>query len=533
MPDPSTNKRHQSPWWFSIANKPHAPLTLLALILLLTLLFQYSSSYTLIEDEAHYWEWSRKLDWSYYSKGPGIALLIRASTSILGTSEFAIRAPAALSAALGALACVLTARELFADRVTSFISAILYFAVPGFAVSSFLMTIDAPYLACWSAASFFAARALLRARSSDWFLFGLTLALGFLFKYTILLLIPGVLLAALLTRNKRPRINAAALTLGTSLVLLGLLPILVWNTNHDYATLRHLLGHLGHQAGDTSSTPPEPYSIRWTLEYPALLALVCGSPLALAIFGFLNTKKHANESAHTAATTLICFALPVLLFYLLVSFRSQVEGNWPMSALASLVPLSAWAAKDAITRNARAPKLAWGIAFVSFLLVFTLFPLAQFLSTRRVIGPLIPITRITGMREHAQATQLALDKLQQQTNLEPFIITSHYGRASLLAFYLDNHPTIYCASAHIGGRRTQYDLWAHTDLTNPRTHESLRDRPALIFGASPSAWSSAFESISEIAPLESEPKENQSTFAATRYTGFPARSPDLRKDDQP
>lgn len=533
MPDPSTNKRHTSPWWFSIANKRRAPIALLILILLLTLLFQYFSPYTLIEDEAHYWEWSRHLDWSYYSKGPGIALLIRASTSILGNTEFAVRAPAALCAALGALACVLTARELFADRVVSFISALLYFAVPGFAVSSFLMTIDAPYLASWSVASFFAARALLRARSSDWFFFGIALALGFLFKYTILLLIPGVLLAVLLTRNRRPKLNAAALTLGTSLVLLGLIPVLIWNSAHDYATLRHLLGHLGLQSGDTSSTPAEPYSILWTLEYPALLALVCGSPLILAIFGFFNTKKHADKSTHTAAITLICFALPVLLFYLLVSFRSQVEGNWPMSALASLVPLSAWSAKDAITRSARAPRLAWGIAFVSFLLVFTLFPLAQFLSNRRVIGPLIPINRITGMREHAQATQHALDQLKQHTKLEPFIITNHYGRASLLAFYLDDHPTIYCASAHIGGRKTQYDLWEHTNLADPQTNATLHRRPALLFGASPSTWSIAFESVSEIAPLESEPKDDQTTFAATRYTGFPARSPDARKDDQP
>ena len=27
-------------------------------------------------DEAHYWDWSRRLDWSYYSKGPLIAWII-------------------------------------------------------------------------------------------------------------------------------------------------------------------------------------------------------------------------------------------------------------------------------------------------------------------------------------------------------------------------------------------------------------------------------------------------------------------------
>src|SRR5262245_20707278 len=38
----------------------------------------------LAPDEAHYWEWSRKLDWGYYSKGPLVAWLIRGSCELFG-----------------------------------------------------------------------------------------------------------------------------------------------------------------------------------------------------------------------------------------------------------------------------------------------------------------------------------------------------------------------------------------------------------------------------------------------------------------
>ena len=38
----------------------------------------------LAPDEAHYWDWSRHLDWSYYSKGPLVAWLIRASCELVG-----------------------------------------------------------------------------------------------------------------------------------------------------------------------------------------------------------------------------------------------------------------------------------------------------------------------------------------------------------------------------------------------------------------------------------------------------------------
>src|SRR5271168_2659416 len=38
----------------------------------------------LAPDEAHYWDWSRHLDWSYYSKGPLIALIIRGGCAVFG-----------------------------------------------------------------------------------------------------------------------------------------------------------------------------------------------------------------------------------------------------------------------------------------------------------------------------------------------------------------------------------------------------------------------------------------------------------------
>ncbi len=517
------NHATKKPWWFAIASKPWSPVAFLLAVLILTILWQAFSPFTLIEDEAHYWEWSRRLDWSYYSKGPGVALLIRASTSILGTSELAIRLPAAIALFFTGLACVRMTKELFNDRIITFIAAILTIGVPGLAFSSMLMTIDAPYLACWAWASFFASRAILRSRNTDWIYFGLILALGFVMKYTILLLIPGVLLAIFLTRNKRPQIKPLWFTLGTALILLGLVPVLVWNAQHDWATMRHLLGHLGVHGGDTENTlagPGEPYTILWTFEYLALLALVGGGVLSLGILGWINTKKHADPTTQTAATTLFAFALPVLAFYLLVSFKAQVEGNWPMSAFVTFVPISAWAVKDALARNDRPLRFVWGVACGSIIAVYSFFPLASWLAARPLVGSVIPIERITGMRQHANAVQSALDQLRERTGLEPFVITAHYGRASLLAYYLDGQPTVYCNSALTGGRKTQYDLWDQTDLTNPDTLAQLAGRPAILMGGTKRMWSFAFDQVTDIGKLDSEPKEHNTTFTGLNFTDF-------------
>ena len=53
----------------------------------------------LAPDEAQYWDWSRQLDLSYYSKGPLVAYIIRASCAAFGDTMWAVRLPALVLAA--------------------------------------------------------------------------------------------------------------------------------------------------------------------------------------------------------------------------------------------------------------------------------------------------------------------------------------------------------------------------------------------------------------------------------------------------
>src|SRR5918912_150677 len=79
----------------------------------------------LAPDEAHYWEWSRHLDWSYYSKGPLIAYVIRAgcelfgglSLALTGNLMLAVRLPAILFGALLLVGLYRLAKDSFeSDR---------------------------------------------------------------------------------------------------------------------------------------------------------------------------------------------------------------------------------------------------------------------------------------------------------------------------------------------------------------------------------------------------------------------------------
>src|SRR3954471_23223527 len=59
----------------------------------------------LAPDEAHYWDWSRHLDWSYYSKGPLVAYLIRAGCAVAGSWSHQVIANEMIAVRLPAVLC--------------------------------------------------------------------------------------------------------------------------------------------------------------------------------------------------------------------------------------------------------------------------------------------------------------------------------------------------------------------------------------------------------------------------------------------
>ena len=69
-------------------------------------------------DEAQYWDWSRRLDLSYYSKGPLVAYLIRGSCALFGETMPAVRYPAIVLCAGTSIFAYLLTRKLFgSDRL--------------------------------------------------------------------------------------------------------------------------------------------------------------------------------------------------------------------------------------------------------------------------------------------------------------------------------------------------------------------------------------------------------------------------------
>src|SRR6478609_7631613 len=152
----------------------------------------------LAPDEAHYWDWSRHLDWSYYSKGPLVAWLIRLSCELLGPLSVELTGSLAAAVRFPPLIChaatmaawyVLAAGAFRSSRLglwVVFLAALL----PVVRIGAVVMTIDPPLLACWSWALLCVWRGLgaMTGGLAWWLTAALLCAVGILAKYTMVLL---------------------------------------------------------------------------------------------------------------------------------------------------------------------------------------------------------------------------------------------------------------------------------------------------------------------------------------------------------
>src|SRR5256886_7706231 len=136
-------------------------------------------------DEAHYWMWSERLAPAYFSKGPAIAFVIRASTAVFGSNEFGVRFFSPVLAAGTSVLLFYFARRLF-NATAGLWAVIAVNVTPIFNVGAVMMKIDALSVFFWLAAMFTFWLAVEKTPHFSWYwpLTGLLIGLGFLSKYT-------------------------------------------------------------------------------------------------------------------------------------------------------------------------------------------------------------------------------------------------------------------------------------------------------------------------------------------------------------
>lgn len=449
-------------------------LTAVGIIAVTTLIrfwFVASGQLDLVQDEAQYWDWTRRMQLSYYSKGPLIAWVIKLWTTVFGNTELGVRFGSLLHACLAQ--CLLywgVANVMKRPRVALWTLIIANTTVL-FNVSGILMTTDNPLLLCWALALFSLYWASEEADAFWPYCFlGISMMLGVLAKYMMLgmagiafLYICGLYRHHMLPEGFVRRV-AIAIFLGTAL---GFLPIILWNMQNNWVGFLHV----GTLAGVTShkSIPlirfdrfPEYFGSQIGLITPWWFVFMLAGAWRAGKLALQNRSAAAvREDARTTRQSILLAAAFWMLwgFFIIWSFHKRIYPNWSAMSYVSGMILAAFAVdrgslavyRSATAKHPLGPRLRKLWVTLGIIVFIGIHSLGVIPFT----GKFNPATRLMGWHDLGHK----LHEIQQSLpNPEKvFFFADAYDITASLAFYAPGKPVTYCAD--FGRRMSQYDIW--------------------------------------------------------------------------
>ncbi len=425
--------------------------------------------FDLSADEAQYWEWSRRLDWSYYSKGPMIAWLISIGTFFFGNTVFGIRIFAVIFSALSSILLFRLGRELY-DEQTGLASAFLIQIVPLFSVFGMLLTIDSPFIFFWVLSLYLFYRIIRQELSGagekislvPWVLLGISAGLGLLTKYTMVFFLFSAFLYLLFCKDARRLLKTPGPYLAFLISMIVFSPVIFWNASHGWVTLKHTAGQAHMREGLVLSVRSfgEFLGSQFGVVTPLLFVMI--------IFATVKLRK-TKEGAF-----LFWFSLPVLAFFLAKSVQGKVQANWAMTGyISGIIAFSAYYVSR--WKSIRKP-LRMTVAFaISLGILTTLF--AHVPSLLRLPEEFDPSMRLVGWKELGEEASVLYKDMSVKGPV--FVFSDSYQVASELAFYMKDNPVTYCVN--LGRRMNQYDLWPGFESLKGQNAIFIRSRERSSF----------------------------------------------------
>ncbi len=309
----------------------------------------------LIDDEAYYWLWSRRLDWSYLDHPPLIAYLI-AITTVSADGPLWLRLGPILTGAATTYVLFLLGRDLFGSRA-GVLAAALFQVIPVLAGGGLLATPDSPLFFAWTLALRSAWHAI-HGRPRLWMGTGVAVGVGMLSKLYMVFLPVGLLL--FLAVRGRELLRRWELYAAGVIALAIFTPVIYWNAVHNWAGVRFILFE---RPGGT------PTGIRGIIELLVQqLAFVLVLFFALVWALVVAWRRRADD----AYAFVLWTSLPALLFpFLAAAVTGAPHGNWVGPGYLGLIIVLGAAWNRVITGLAAANTalIAYGllVSFLSFL----------------------------------------------------------------------------------------------------------------------------------------------------------------------
>jgi hypothetical protein len=195
-----------------------------------------ANRYGIFRDEMYALDCAQHLSLGYVDCPPVGALIAWVARHLFGTSLYAVRLLPALAGAATVWATGQLAREMGGRAFAQGLAALAFCVVPIYALLDHWLTLNAFEALIWTGTAWYALRAINSDDGRYWLGFGAMAGLGLETKYTIILLIGGVVAGLALTRERR-WLGSWYLWSGFLIAGLIALPNFIWQAAHGFPFL--------------------------------------------------------------------------------------------------------------------------------------------------------------------------------------------------------------------------------------------------------------------------------------------------------
>jgi len=428
----------------------------------------------LFYEEAYYWNYAKHLALGYLDHPPLVAWIIGLFTQLMGDNEFAIRFGAFICWLIMAyFSCQLAYNSNKKAEVCQTISLVA--TLPIFFAVGWVMTPDAPLMACWAALVYFLSQALIHERSGAWLGVGVTLGLGMLAKYTIILTGAAALLFILMDRHSRKWLFRPEPYLAVIVAVIIFSPVIFWNAEHQWASFFYQ-GHDRLTDRFEFSLPYFIISIIFILTptgFFSIIVVLLFRKNLLSSHDIASSGIAYSDAKRSYRLLIILTLLPVTVLAIFSLFR-ETKFHWTGPGWLAVLPYMALVVMQSPTLTAhrllRWTQRAWPSTMIVCLLGY-----GAFLHYLTLGFPGVPYPSrlyLLGWQGFGREIEALAQQFEQDTGEKLLVVGMDRNRiASGLAFYrakavkssgepVDQDPVRQTSSWHLfDGKSLMYEYW--------------------------------------------------------------------------
>ena len=418
---------------------------ILFLLSLTALRLIYISVIPLVPQEAYYWYYSLHPDLSYFDHPPMVAYSVWIGTHLFGNTIFGIKVMAVIWSALTNIFLYLTMLNVRpwtagGDRKNYALAAVFLYNLTIFAhLYAVTMVPDTPLIFFWLVVIFFIQRFINDGRPQDLYLAGLTLGFALLSKYTAIAILPAILLIFIIDPSLRGWLIKPQPYLALILSSLVFMPVLIWNSNHDWVSLKF-------QFADRSQ---ELKTIQTKYVFQLIASqLFLLTPLPLILF-LRTIKRILNDwKEKTAARYFFITGVFIIAGFSILSLKTLIKMNWLLPGYTGMILCAVLLFYRENLLQSRWYKTAVAVSLILVLVAYAI-----------LLIPNIPLgdgNTWSGWKQ--SAARLAEIQSEKGGTEKVFIFANSYKTASLLKFYLSDDQPVYAQNIY-NQPALQFDVW--------------------------------------------------------------------------